>query len=398
MCAVGEHIHRREALGAVAFLGQEREIAGHRLGVAADVDDALRGHAGHTLDEGGRRTLPGRVHEDDVGLLARVGGFPYPCGGVSGKETGVFYAVVLCVADGVPDGVPVHFHAHNLPGLIGGRQADGADAAVGVEDDFFAGEVGGIDGQPVEYGGLDGVHLIEAAGAEGVGLAAEGVEDEALAVEDFFVLAQNDAGAAGIVVLYDGGDGDVPLFGLGQQGFHEVLRAGQHGLGRDQHHHHLTGGDAPAEQAVAEQAGAFVLVEGLVAAGVGGGADGQHHLIQHFILQKAALHRQHLVGAGRVDAGGEFSTGGGGKGGNDLVAVVVGRFHPPDGGDRAVFAQQGADVGLFLFELCGVFGGQHRAAAAVFGAKFAIHYHILLKPDRRVHCLTDGSAFSSSTS
>ena len=151
-------------------------------------------------------------------------------------------------------------------------------------------------------------------------------------------------------------------------------------------------------QRVSEQAGAFVLVEGLVAAGVGGCADGQHHLVQYLVLQKAALHRQHLVGAGRVDAGGEFSTGSGGKGGDHFIAVVVGRFHPPDGGDRAVFAQQGADVGLFLFELCGVFGGQHRAAAAVFGAKFAIHYHILLKPDRRVHCLTDGSAFSSSTS
>ena len=41
MCAVGEHIHRREALGAVAFLGQESEVAGHRLGVAADVDQIL---------------------------------------------------------------------------------------------------------------------------------------------------------------------------------------------------------------------------------------------------------------------------------------------------------------------------------------------------------------------
>ena len=86
-------------------------------------------------DEGGRRTLPGRVHEDDVGLLARVGGFPDPCGGVSGKESGIFHAVVLRVADGVPDGVPVHFHAHHLPGLVRGRQADGADAAVGVEDE-----------------------------------------------------------------------------------------------------------------------------------------------------------------------------------------------------------------------------------------------------------------------
>lgn len=101
------------------------------------------------------------------------------------QRSGRFYVVVLCVADGVPDGVPVHFHAHHLPGFVRGRQADGADAAVGVEDDFFAGEVGGIDGQPVEHGGLDGVHLIEAAGAEGVGLAAEGVKDEALAVENF---------------------------------------------------------------------------------------------------------------------------------------------------------------------------------------------------------------------
>ena len=67
MCAVGEHIHRREALGAVAFLGQEREVAGHRLRVAADVDDALGGHAGHALEEGGRRALPGRLYSGKAG-------------------------------------------------------------------------------------------------------------------------------------------------------------------------------------------------------------------------------------------------------------------------------------------------------------------------------------------
>ena len=33
----------------------------------------------------------------------------------------------------------------------------------------------------------------------------------------------------------------------------------------------------------------------------------------------------------------------------------------------------GADGGFFLFELFGVFGAQHRAAAAVLGAQFAIH-------------------------
>jgi hypothetical protein len=46
VCAVGERIHRRAAFGALAFLGQEREVAGHRLKVAADVDYALGGHCG----------------------------------------------------------------------------------------------------------------------------------------------------------------------------------------------------------------------------------------------------------------------------------------------------------------------------------------------------------------
>ena len=179
-----------------------------------DMDLTLDTGCSHAFDKLRRRALPRRVHKDHVCPLACGGSLADPLGGIGGKEAGVFHIVVPCVADGIPDGVPVHFHAHHLPGLVRGRQADGADAAVGVEDDLSAGEAGGVHGQPVEHGGLDGVDLIEAAGAEGIGLAAEGVEDEALAVEDFFVLAQNDAGAAGIVVLYDGGDGDAPLFGL----------------------------------------------------------------------------------------------------------------------------------------------------------------------------------------
>ncbi len=60
------------------------------------------------------------------------------------------------------------------------------------------------------------------------------------------------------------------------------------------------------------------------------------------------------MGAGRVNAGSEFSTGGGCKGGNHFIAVVVGRFHPPDGGDGAVFAHKGPHFFFFLLELFGV--------------------------------------------
>ena len=78
------------------------------------------------------------------------------------------------------------------------------------------------------------------------------------------------------------------------------------------------------------------------------------------------------MGAGRIDAGGELPARCRGKGGNDLVAVAVGDIHPPDGVHGAVFAQQGADGAFFLFELRGVVQPQKRAAAAVFGAQFAI--------------------------
>ena len=44
MGGLGEEINRREALGAVAFGGQEVKITGHGLRVAADIDHPLGGH------------------------------------------------------------------------------------------------------------------------------------------------------------------------------------------------------------------------------------------------------------------------------------------------------------------------------------------------------------------
>ena len=74
MGGLGEEIHWDKAFGAVAFLGQESEVAGHGLGVAADIDHPLRGHPGHALKEPGGRALSGRVHEDDVCPLRRLPG------------------------------------------------------------------------------------------------------------------------------------------------------------------------------------------------------------------------------------------------------------------------------------------------------------------------------------
>ena len=124
---------------------------------------------------------------------------------------------------------------------------------------------------------------------------------------------------------------------------------------------------------MAEQAGALVLIVGLVAAGVGGSPHRLHGLVQHFVLQQAAFHRQHLMAVCRVDAGGQLSAPAGGKGGDHLIAVVVRLLHAPDGVHRAVFAHKGPHFFFLLFQLRGIVQPQQWAAAAVFGTQFAIH-------------------------
>ena len=218
------------------------------------------------------------------------------------------------------------------------------------------------------------VDLVKAAGAEGIGLAAEGVQNVALTVQNPLHLAQHHAGLAIVHILHDGGDGQVLLFRLGQQRFDKVLCTGQHRLRRYQHHHHLPALHAPAQQTVAHKAGALVFVIGLIAAGNGRRTHGLHGLIQHFILQQAAFHRQHLVAVRRIDAGREFSTPAGGKGGDHLVPIMIRLLHAPDGVHRTEFAQQ-LFHGIFLcFQLRGVVHSQHRASAAVLCTQFAIHF------------------------
>ena len=373
MLRMREHIHRGKALGLIAQLCQGGKVAGEGNGVAADIDHPLRGHARHAGKEFRGGALARGVHKDDVCLLPCCGRFADPAGGVGGKEAGVLYAVMPCVANGILHGVPVQLHAHHLLRMVGGGQTDGADAAVGVQHYLFAGQLRGLHRKAVQHFGLGVVDLIKAARADGVGLAAKGVQNEPLAVQHFFRFAQHHAGLAAVHVLHHGGHSHTALRCFGQQRLDKVLCARQHRLRRHQHHHHLPGGYAPPQQTVAHKSGAFVLVVGLVEAGVGGSTHRLHRLVQHLVLQQTAFHRQHLVAVCRIDAGGQFSTPAGGKGGDHLIAVVVRLLHAPDGVHRAVFAHQSPHFFFLLFQLRGIVQPQQGAAAAVFGTQFAIH-------------------------
>ena len=273
---------------------------------------------------------------------------------------------MLCVADGIPNSVPVQLHAHHLLCPATGGQADGANAAVGIQHHLFAGQAGGFHSQTIQHLGLVMVDLVEAPGAQGIGLTAEGIQNEALAVEHLFLFAQHHAGAAGVVVLHHGGHGDMALFGFGQQSTDKVFRPGQNRLGCHQYHHHLPGHHTAPQQAVAEQAGALILIVRLVAAGAGRRPHRLHHGVQHFVLQQAAFHRQHFMRACRIDAGHQFPAGARCKGRDHLIAVMAGVFRAPDGSHRAVFSHQLTDSSFFLFQLLGIIQPQHRTAAALF--------------------------------
>ena len=380
MLGVGEHIHGGAAVHSVALLGQQGKVPCQGLGVAADVDHPPGCHLHHALEELRGGAFPGRIHKDHVRPLPCLCRFADPAGGVGGKEPGVLYPVVPGVAYGVLYGVPVQLHSHHLLCPVCGGETNGADAAVGVQHHLFAGELCRLHRQTVQHLGLDGVHLIKAPGAEGVGPAAESVQNVPLAVEHLFCFPQHHAGLAAVEVLHHGGDGDPPFFCFCQQRLDKVLCPGQHRLRRHQHHHHLSRCHAPAQQAVTQKPGALVLVVGLVAAGVGGGTHRLHGLIQHLILQQAAFHRQYPVAVGGVDAGGEFSTGSRGKGGDHLIAVVPWLCHTPDGVHRTIPPHKGTNLIFLLFQLGGVVQPQQGAAAAVFCLQLAIHCIPLLYP------------------
>lgn len=138
----------------------------------------------------------------------------------------------------------------------------------------------------VQHFGLGMIDLVKTARAERIRLAAKLVQNESLAVQHLFHIAQHHAGFAVVHVLDDGGDGHALLSGFGQQGFDKVLGTRQHRLSRHQHHHHLPGHNTPPQQAVTQKAGALILIERLVMAGARCRTHGQHGLIQHFVLQR----------------------------------------------------------------------------------------------------------------
>ena len=140
MRRMGKHVYGLYFLHPVmAVLCQKIQIPRHCFGVAGNVNHPFGRHfyqrAQKLLAAAGAR----RIHKDDVAALVLVGARFHEIARVALVEADVLQLVQLRVADGVAYRVSVQLHADNSAGALLCRDdADGADAAVGIEHGFVS--------------------------------------------------------------------------------------------------------------------------------------------------------------------------------------------------------------------------------------------------------------------
>ena len=138
MGAAGEEVDGLGVREGVALLREAADIARESGRVAGDIDNALRGHADHGLDDIGGKALARRIDDDDVrvGVFARVVfGVLFVVGRknlfrFSNEKFSVFdlvdFRIVLRIRDCLRD----DFDAVDFFGFLREEQGNRSDAAV----------------------------------------------------------------------------------------------------------------------------------------------------------------------------------------------------------------------------------------------------------------------------
>ena len=360
MFRLWKEVNGAEFGGAPAEAGEGGHIACQCFGVTADIDDAsglhpvyggnaLRGAAG-----------AGRVEENYIRAQIFPGSGHHPLGCVGTDKAGVCDFVTAGIGGGVLHGGGVALHTDDLPGVGGRAQTNGADAAVGVNDRFAAGQPGEFKRLFIQNLGLCAVYLIKAAGGNGKLQPAQRIQHKAGTVERFLAVAQHRAGLGGVYVLHNT-DHPRRFFAQGRA---EIFAAGQLRAGCHQRDQHLAV-DGGAQHCVAQKAGAAVLVIGGPAAGTGGVHHGGKGPVQDLLLKQAVCAGQNPVRALGIQAADQSAVLHG-KAGDGLVAVMVRLGHALHGPDGGKPAQQPLQAGLFLVQLFPVGQCKQRTAAAFF--------------------------------
>ena len=392
MLRVGEHIHGLELLHPVTALGKKREIPRQRLRIAGDVDDLFRGAAEERAQKALVAACAGRVEEHEVGPHPVARHLLHVRARVPGREPAVFDAVQARVRDRVRHRVAVELHADDLSGMGAGCDADGTDAAVGVQHGLRPGQPGKVHRCAVELLGLDGVDLIKRAGRDAEAVRAEDIFYIPVAVQHLFPRAQDDGAEAVVDVQHDGSDLRVLL----RERFDEGLLRREDGACRDQHDQRLARGKAAPHQHVPQPAGAAALVIDPDPEIRQHPADRDEDRVRRPVLDQAVVHGDDRVAPRLIDPGDDLAVPVEREGGGHLVAVVGRLLHPEDRQHRAEAVQQLLRPPLLLGKLPLIWQVLQLAAPAFFRVgtgKRAVFVHVRLRTSiftpfyHRIACL-----------
>lgn len=159
MTGLWEEVHRLDVADVVVF-AEFGEISDEGGWVTADVENAWKLGAHEGVEELAVAAFAWGIDDGDVGVVAFTEPFWQPDFGFRRGKVGIGKAVCFGGFFGVIDGLADAIDTVKGLVLVGDKAADGADAAVEIED-------GGISSQcaehifagPIEHFGLSGVDL-----------------------------------------------------------------------------------------------------------------------------------------------------------------------------------------------------------------------------------------------
>ncbi|MNM15145.1 hypothetical protein D3C81_253680 [compost metagenome] len=178
------------------------------------------------------------------------------------------------------------------------EQRDRADAAVGVDDGFPAGQTGVFNRLAVQHFGLRRVHLIERTRGDGELHVADIVIDYVTAPENAGIIAEDNVRALGINVLADAYDIRKLLPDAADPGIpvRDVLAV------RDENEHHFAGAERLLDDDMPQQAAAGLFIICGDAELPAEPLDDRHHDVVMLMLDEAGLHVDDAVAAARIEA------------------------------------------------------------------------------------------------
>ncbi len=199
-----EHIHRLNPVQSVALLEQHLAVLRQGGRIARHVDESCRLRLGEREQQRALAAGARWVDHDDVGADTALHPFGQQLLGASDEEAGVRRAARPGIVPSVDDRLGDKLDAAHLAGVRGEPEPDRAGAAIGVDDELFAGQRGGFADGVVQLHRLLGVQLEEGAGGEGEADVAERLVQPLLAPQHRRFRTENERRSISIQILRDG--------------------------------------------------------------------------------------------------------------------------------------------------------------------------------------------------